>query len=356
MNETNKLTNWVIQRIEKEYKDDIALLIGIRGHNIGGDGHGICFDYYVPATERGNELAETFIIDGIGHDLYPRSWERLENSVSLNDMPIAIDAAEILYARSNEDKERFMNLKERLHENLSNPEFVYGKALEYMDQALEIYRSLIFEEKSYRVKAEAGYIHLCLSQAVAVLNHTYTESPLFSEAQALDTDPDSRIYHCPEMKEVPKDFYRNAQALLKEQNPEKLKEIILLMLKDTRAFILEKEPAEESASPSRTDYAALADWYQELSLTWRRLRLFCQNNLPELAHIDAGYLQNELLYIAQEFDVEEMNLLDAFDAGNLSALQECADSLEQKVLAILSDRQTAVLSYESVDAFLKARA
>lgn len=355
MNETKKLTDWVIQRIEKEYKNDVALLIGIHGHNINGDGHGVCFDYFVPATERGNGLAETFIIDGVGHDLYPRSWERLENSVLLKDMAIAIDTAEILYARSKEDEERFMDLKKRLYENLNNPEFIYSKALEYMDQALEIYRTLIFEEKSYRAKSEAGYIHLCLSQAVAVLNHTYTESPLFSETQAHDSDPESRIYHCPELKEVPKDFYRNAQTLLKEQNPEKMKEIILLMLKNTKEFILEREPVCEPSNISQTDYAALADWYQELSLTWRRLRLFCQNNMPELAYIDAGYLQNELLYIAQEFHVEEMNLLDSFDADNLSALQVCADRLEQKVLTILSDHQTAVNSYESVEAFLKAR-
>jgi len=108
MQGTNKLTDWVIRKIEKEYKDDVALLLAVHGHNVNEDQHGVCFDYYVPATERGNELAETFIIDGIGHDLYPRSWERLENSVSLNDMPIAIDTAEILYARSKEDEERFI--------------------------------------------------------------------------------------------------------------------------------------------------------------------------------------------------------------------------------------------------------
>ena len=67
----NKLTDWVIRKIKQEYKDDVALLIGIRGHSTNDDQHGICFDYFIPATERGNELAETFIIDGIGHDLYP---------------------------------------------------------------------------------------------------------------------------------------------------------------------------------------------------------------------------------------------------------------------------------------------
>jgi len=51
-------------------------IIGIKGHSTDGDNHGECFDYFVPATKRGEELAETFIIDGVGHDLYPRSWER----------------------------------------------------------------------------------------------------------------------------------------------------------------------------------------------------------------------------------------------------------------------------------------
>lgn len=356
MKEINKLTEWVIQKIEKEYKDDVALLLGVHGHNTNGDQHGVCFDYYVPATERGNEMAETFIIDGVGHDLYPRSWERLENSVSLNDMPMAIDTAEILYARSKEDEERFMNLKMRLHANLRNPEFVYGKALEYMDKALEIYRTLIFEEKTYRVRSEAGYIHLYLSQAIAVLNHTYTESPIISEQQAHNEDMESRIYSCPELRQVPDGFYQNSDLLLKENDPEKIKEVILLLLKGTRKFILEREPAGEPQIFSQTDYQGLADWYQELSLTWRRIRYFCKNNMPEPAYIDAGYLQNELLYIAQEFHVEEMNLLDSFDAKDLPKLQKCADLLERKVLEILADHQIPVNSYESVEAFLNARA
>ena len=58
MKKTNELTDWVIRKIENEYKDDVALLIAIHGHNTDDDQHGVCFDYFVPATERGNELAE----------------------------------------------------------------------------------------------------------------------------------------------------------------------------------------------------------------------------------------------------------------------------------------------------------
>lgn len=132
--------------------------------------------------------------------------------------------------------------------------------------------------------------------------------------------------------------------------------LFYFLLKNVKEFILEREPFCEPAAFSETDYSALADWYQELSLTWRRLRVFCQNNMPELAYIDAGYLQNELMYISQEFHIEEMNLLDSFNANDLSSFQICADHLEQKVLTILSDHQTPVNSYESVEAFLRTRA
>ena len=359
------LTKWVIDKIEKEYKDDVALLIGIKGHSTDGDEHGEIFDYFVPATERGNELAETFIIDGVGHDLYPRSWERLENSVNLNDMPIVLDNATILYSRSEADTKRFEECKKRLHENLCNDTFVYGKALECMDKALEIYHSLIFEEKLYRVRSEADCIHEWLSRALAYLNHTYTESAIYSESQAYNKDEKSRIYSCPEMKNVPEDFFTNAQKLLESDDVEVLQKTVFALLKSTRSFILEHKPkvspAGDSADgsskkeESKVDYQGLADWYQELSLTWRRLRYFCQNNMVEKAYTDACYLQEEFLYIAQEFKVQEFNLLDSFDKNNLSLLADRANKLEITIQKILADHGVKINSYSSVEDFLAKR-
>lgn len=307
MEKMHPLTEWVIERIKKEYKEDIALLIGVKGHNTDEDSHGECFDYFVPATDKGNELSETFIINGVGHDLYPRTWERLENSVQLNDMAILIDKATILYARSKEDEERFQSLKKRLNENLNNPKFVYGKALECMDKALEIYRSLIFEEKNYRARSEANCIHLYLSKAIAFLNNTYTESAIYSEQQAYNDTAESRLYHCPEMKIVPDGFFEYARLLLESQDIQSLREIIFSLLKTTRKFIVERIPVEERQTVNKVDYDGLADWYQELSLTWHRIRYFCANNMVEQAYIDACYLQEEFMYISQEYQIEEMH-------------------------------------------------
>ncbi len=360
------LTKWVIDRIRKDYKDDIALLIGIKGHSTNGDGHGECFDFFVPATERGNELSETFIIDGVGHDLYPRSWERLENSVNLDNMPLLLDQATILYARSEEDASRFEDLRKRMTANLNDDTFVYGKALECMDKALEIYRSLIFEEKLYRVRSEADFIHYNLSRAVAFLNHTYAESPMYSEHQAYSGEKESRMYSCPDMQIVPDGFFANARRLLEGTDVAALKETVLALLKTTRSFILERKPAESADSAAGTDavnaasgggvdFQGLADWYQEMSLTWRRIRWFCANGMTEKAYTDACYLQEEFLNIAEEFRIEELNLLDSFDRNNLPLLADRSNQLEKTIQGILADHGIKINSYSSVEAFLAAR-
>ena len=37
MKDVNRLTDWVIRKIENEYPDDVALLLAVRGHNTDDD-------------------------------------------------------------------------------------------------------------------------------------------------------------------------------------------------------------------------------------------------------------------------------------------------------------------------------
>jgi len=95
-----ELTEWAIGQIRNKCKDDVALLIAISGHSLDDDCHGECFDYFVPANERGNRLAQTFIIDGVGHDLYPRSWKRIEDMAQFDD-DFTSGLGEVLLGRKN---------------------------------------------------------------------------------------------------------------------------------------------------------------------------------------------------------------------------------------------------------------
>lgn len=351
------LTKWAVNKIETEYKDDIALLIAVKGHSTDHDGHGEVFDYFIPATERGYELAQTFIIDGIGHDLYPRTWERMEKSVELEEMTIILYGAEILYARSEEDSDRFHALQQKLEANLKDPVFVYRKALDRLDTAMELYRTLLFEEKVYRARSQAGRIHLYLSQAVAYMNHTFTDSPIYSEAQAYTGSPENRMYHCPDLNLVPESFFEHARMLLHANDPAEIREIIRTLIRTVKQFVFGRKPVTEQKEEAGhiINYRDLADWYQELSLTWRRIHYFCENHMAEEAYTDACNLQDELIVISQEFQIEELNLLDSFDPDSLCSLDLRSRKLEEIVRGIITDNDITIKEYTSVDEFLSDR-
>ena len=116
----------------------IALLIAISGHSLENDCHGECFDYFVPANEKGNQLAQTFIIDGVAHDFYPRSWKRIENMADFNDdFTNGLADAKILYYRNEEDAKKFIAMQEKLKANLQDKEFMNKKALSKLDTAMK---------------------------------------------------------------------------------------------------------------------------------------------------------------------------------------------------------------------------
>lgn len=353
MKSVNKLTSWVINKIESEYKEDIALLLSVTGHVTNHDGHGECFDYFIPETERGCELAQTFMIDGVGHDLYPRTWARMEQSAYLDEMTFVLANASILYAKSQADIDKFHALQQKLEDNLKDPVFVYGKALERLDNAMDLYRTLMFENKSYRARSEAGFIHLYLSQAVAYLNHTFADAPIFSEKQAYEKTPESSVYHCPDLTFVPDSFFNYAHLLLTSSDIHELRRIMHALICTTKDFIQERKP-KSGIQEKEIDYQGLANWYQELSLTWRRIRYFCAQGMVEEAYKDACYLQSELLIIAQEFQIDELNLLDSFSADNLSNLDLRSRRLEQTIRQMIAGHNIPINEYASLDEFLAA--
>lgn len=337
---TQKLTEWAVNKIKKEYYDDVALLIAVEGHSVNGDGHGKCFDYFVPVTEKANELAQTFIIDGIGHDLYPRSWERTERTANLDDRPtICLGNAKILYSRTKEDEDRFNAIRQRLHENLNNKEFTYKKALENLNIAMDLYRTVMFEDELYKVRMAVGYINHYLSLAVVYLNGTFFKS-LIGQLPELLT-----------LKAVPESFIEYYKAVINARNANELKSLAHLLISTTRRFIASRKTIVATAA-CNSNFSDLADWYQELSLTWRRIRYYCKTNNIDAAFGDARTLQNELLIVGEEFGLRKMDLLGCFDANNLSELVNRATEIEEYIVSEIENHGVKLKKYDTLDDFL----
>lgn len=338
-----ELTDWAIRRIQKEYPEDIALLIAVEGHALDSDCHGECFDYFVPATERGNEMSMTFIIDGVGHDLYPRSWQRIENMAEFrDDFHNGLADAIILYAKSEEEVERFEEYRKRLLDHFADEDYMYHKALEKLDAAMEIHRTLVFEENLSQVRLGAGYIAYFLAMAVGYINGRYYQKRLEL--------PTVEII---EMEKVPEQFVEIYHRIVDATDMEELKALSLNIIKNTREFLSGHKPLSlQDQNSKEADYEYLREWYQEMSLTLRRIKIHCDEKNPRRVFPDALSAQNEMNIIQEEFQFVNLDLLSYFNAKDLTAFKKRVLDIEEIFLERLQEKGITLRSYERVEDFL----
>ena len=124
-----------------------------------------------------------------------------------------------------------------------------------------------------------------------------------------------------------------------------------LLLCTVRDYAKAHQPKQEMPKPS-PDHRMLGAWYQELSLTWRRIGYFCAQGDAHKAYYDACYLQGEYNAIAEEFGLREWDLLGVYDAKDLSALRESAKEGEAYLLSVLERENVKLDRYDSLEQFL----
>lgn len=82
----DKLVQWIVNKVKTEYANDASLVL-IFGSYVNGTANSKsdvdC--YYIPKSEHGYNLAVDFIIEDVGYDIFPISWERVENIANLSE-------------------------------------------------------------------------------------------------------------------------------------------------------------------------------------------------------------------------------------------------------------------------------
>lgn len=339
---SKELNDWVIHKIQKQYPDDVSLVIGHEHWKIEPDGNEAAFNFFIPATERGYTLAKTFIIDEIGYDLFPMSWERVEGLANLNEsLTTCLADGVILYTRNEEDKERFINLQKKLFKNLESPEFTYKKGLEKINTAMELYKNLLFDNSFSHVRKASGYIAGYLSQAVATLNGTYFKR-----------GPENQISVLSEMKHIPEEFIRLYQGIVTAITLEETKDLCYQLINTTRKFFSHWTPKKETKAVEY-NFEDLADWYEEGIYTFRRIYYYCDKK--DVFNCFAwGYnFQQEFDFIEEEFGLKTMDLIGVFDSTDLSAFRKRAEELEQYLVSEIKKHGVVIQEFANIQEFLK---
>jgi hypothetical protein len=279
------------------------------------------------------------MVGGVGHDLYPRDWSRCEATANFDSYSAyCLARAEIVYSRSPEDSARFKKLREKLYDNLQNKDFVYRKALVKIDEAMNFYRTLMFEEQFHKAYMGLGFIEYNLATAVFLLNSAiYSWNSYYFEELC-------------KLPNIPGNFVEYHNAMLTARSVDDCRSLANLLINATRRFAAGFKP--EVSGSAKTPDVNLANWYAELSLKWRRIYHYCEIRNAGLALIDAVDLQSELNIVASEYGLNEMDLLSSFDASDLSKISARSEEIERYILAELERNGVKIRSYATIDEFL----
>ena len=121
----DQLVGWIEEIVRNHYAGKVALVC-LYGSHINGtaDERSDVDCYFLPKTEEGVALARTFLLEGVGYDLFPMSWQRLEAIARLEQshQPLVGDV-QVLYADSPEDLEKLEAVRRQLRDNLADPVF-----------------------------------------------------------------------------------------------------------------------------------------------------------------------------------------------------------------------------------------
>lgn len=343
----NELIKWAKEKIKNKYHDDVSLLIGQKGAcKIPTDEQTIAFDFFVPNTERGYNLSETFVIDDMGYDLFPISWDRLESIADLNEkITFALAKGIILFARTKEDEERFLNIQRKLKKNLEDKNFTYKKSLEQINVAMDIFKTMVFENDISHVRKSAGGIAQYLSIAIATFNGTflgenYETMQFVEEILQIEKRPDVFVEICTQ--------------IVKSDNIDELKELAHNIIDVTRKFFMENRK-NSSTAERNYNYDDLAAWYYEARYTFRRIEYYCNIKDYMSAYELGCYIQIEFDAIQDEFGLGRMDLLGSFKWDDLRIFLEKAKNLEQYILSVLKVNRVKLNMYSTIEEFLGRR-
>lgn len=333
------VTQWVIDTVKEKYADDIALVISHTTLRIDVSEQAI--SYFVPITNRGNELARTFILNGEGFDVWGISWERLEQFAELEEYNITVLAdSEILYAKNDEWAQRFEMLKSKQRSNLGDESKMRKCALKAYAQAKELYTEMLFAKRS-DIRMLAGYVLDYLARAIAFSNHIY-----FKKSQTAQLE---ELQQLTQNGKTPEGFSELYLSVIKENDETKQKEKCHEAIRIVREYLEEAYPDNTS---KEHNYQDLADWYAELSYTWLRLRHYAADSDFIKVYMWGILLQNELNSVCEDFGLEKPELMECYDHKNLDAFINRADELEKWIRNAITIGGGVIHEYNSKEDFL----
>ncbi|MDR0897224.1 MAG: nucleotidyltransferase domain-containing protein [Oscillospiraceae bacterium] len=333
-----QLAQALIEKIARDYKDDISLV-----HLHGSYAYGAEHDqsdldiYFVPKTQRGYELGYTFIVDGIGCDLWALSWERLERIAAHEERTATIiTEGKVLWYSSDEDLKRFERLQ-ALARDTSDRSAWLARANKILEG---IYKDAFFMQNSddiSQVRSDAIGLVYTISFALAQLNG----NPIRRGRKLLKEEILA-------MPLVPDDFAPLYDALFYEAAIDEIKKAAVKLVQNTEKLV----SGELSKTSIKRGFAdVFRGWYEEMIQSYNKIyhaHAIGDVYTPLFAAVEYSYELGEMLkQVGIEPNLPDM--VAAYDSGDLSKIEKAAHAHQQAFEALLKENGIAPLRFSTME-------
>jgi hypothetical protein len=275
----------LVNHIKSKYPDDIAIIAYYGSYAQGTASKRSDLDFFfIPATSNGYRASIQFVLNDISFDFWPISWERAKRMASFEDPFTTIIAdCRLLYVRSDEDRTRFMKLRDTISDMLKpeqGPILVEKAETQLRDAYVHLYKMRCSDDSEdltfYRTKAHSVLTKVL--QSLALLNRSY-----FTKGWGKNMD------QILQFRLKPSRLERLLDAVMNARLPHDIRSACEQLTADTLELVLRQKEAYSGTPSDR-----MKGFYEEAKGTLDKIIIACEKNDYNTAFFAAIGIQDEI--------------------------------------------------------------
>lgn len=256
----------------------------------------------------------------------------------------------MIYCGDSSDLEQFKDIQSKLHSNLANDEYVKNMARKRCLDAYKMCEQMKLGCNLSEIRKMAGFAIMTLADAVAIYNHDYFHFGLKKQYENLKSN----------FPNVPKSIATGYKKVVTSLNENDVKNSTIDLLKNVCDYMHITIEAQVDIVANKVTNAEcinaswLAGLYEEISSTFNKIYVCCENDNYILAFLSAVCLQREL-DDAKEAGSPSYDLLSCYDYKHLNKLAERTRMIENDFVELIINNGGIIKSYDSYEQFIQAK-
>jgi predicted nucleotidyltransferase len=321
-------------------------LIGIAGSFCHGDIHersdlDLCI---VINDNDGWKIADCFILNEVGFDLYCTPWHRLEAMAEYTNPHVTkLLHLDIVYYADDASLARYMALRKTVQDKLDAP-YSFADAnnvTRHFADAMNAYASVMLSDTSAECKYASARMLLAIEYLIYLANKSYIRHGIRRIPEELRA-----------MKRLPRAYLTDYQQLIAANSQDGIRSCATRLMKNVQAFvttvnkpfIVKKEISQDS----------IRGTYEEIVSNWRsKMYLAAQTDDAYLALMTMASCQGFYDEFATEYNIDRVRLFEGFQIDDLPRSAEQFDAAMEYYRCLYTRVGEPIKAYTSIEAFEK---